>query len=123
MDYENVRFVIMPFGQKPVGDRQVDFDRIYDAVVEPAIRTVALPEGGQLVPRRTDKDFFSGDIGLEMFGYLEYSRFALADITGLNANVFYELGVRHRTRETGTTVFRQTGATIPFDIRSIKAFD
>ena len=101
----------------------MNFDPIYNLIFNPAIESVQLPEGGTLVPRRTDMDFFAGDIGLEMFGYLEYSRFAIADITGLNANVFYELGVRHRTREAGTAVFRQTGSTIPFDIRSIKAFD
>jgi tetratricopeptide (TPR) repeat protein len=81
-----------------------------------------LPEGGTLQPRRTDKDFFAGDISLEMFHYIEYSRFALADISGLNANVFYELGARHRVRMSGTVIFRQTGAPIPFDIQTIKAF-
>ena len=43
-----------------------------------------------------------------MFHYIEYSRFALADISGLNANVFYELGHRHRVHEAGTVIFRQT---------------
>jgi hypothetical protein len=45
-----------------------------------------------------------------MFEYLEYSRFAVADISGLNANVFYELGARHRARESATAIFHQTGA-------------
>src|SRR5690348_11686443 len=98
IDYRRICFVIMPFGPKPVGERQVNFDTIYDEVFKPAIASVPLPEGGFLEPRRTDHDFFTGDITLEMFRYLEYSRFALADISGLNANVLYELGVRHRAR-------------------------
>jgi Flp pilus assembly protein TadD len=57
-----------------------------------------------------------------MFQYLEYSRFALADISGLNFNVAYELGARHRAREYGTAIFRQTQFSPPFDISSIKAF-
>ncbi len=122
LDYSRICFVIMPFGPKEVGGRTVDFDSIYEHVFEPAIRRVPLAEGGTLEPRRTDKDFFTGDIGLEMFHYIEYSRFALADISGLNANVFYELGARHRVREAGTAIFRQAGAPIPFDIQSIKAF-
>jgi hypothetical protein len=122
VDYSETCFVIMPFGKKKVGDKDVDFDRIYEQVFVPAISGVALPEGGMLEPRRTDKDFFTGDIGLEMFHYIEYSRFALGDISGLNANVFYELGARHRVRESGTAIFRQAGAPIPFDIQSIKAF-
>src|SRR5258708_12217972 len=122
MDYSKICFVTMPFGEKPVGDLTVDFDRLYDDIFVPAISAVSLPEGGKLEPRRTDKDFYSGDIKLEMFQYLEYSRFALADISGLNFNVAYELGARHRAREAGTAIFRQGKAAPPFDISSIKAF-
>ena len=127
MNYHSVCFVIMPFGEKAVLDetgksRVVNFDPIYDRIFEPAIRQTRLPEGGQLEPRRTDRDFFAGAIGQEMFEYLEYSRVALADISGLNPNVLYELGVRHRARQAGTVIFRQPAAKIPFDIAQIKAF-
>jgi Flp pilus assembly protein TadD len=122
MDYSKICFVIMPFGKKMVADKEVDFDALYDSIFLPAIGAVTLPEGGKLDPRRTDKDFFTGDIKLEMFQYLEYSRFALADISGLNFNVAYELGVRHRAREAGTAIFRQSQFAPPFDISSIKAF-
>jgi Flp pilus assembly protein TadD len=122
MDYSKICFVIMPFGKKLVGDRTVDFDSLYDNIFAPAICTVSLPESGKLEPHRTDRDFFSGDIKFEMFQYLEYSRFALADISGLNFNVAYELGARHRAREYGTAIFRQTEFSPPFDISSIKAF-
>lgn len=133
MDYTKICFVVMPFGEKPVGkkkvwfglrtkEQKVNFDNIYDNVFVPAIKAVKLPEGGFLEPRRTDKDFFTGSIPNEMFRYIEYSRFVVADISGLNANVFYELGIRHRTRESGTAIFRQTDSPIPFDINQIKAF-
>jgi hypothetical protein len=112
----------MPFGEKPVSDRTVDFDSLYDNIFVPAISTLSLPEGGKLEPHRTDRDFFSGDIKFEMFQYLEYSRFALAGISGLNFNVAYELGARHRAREYGTAIFRQTEFSPPFDISSIKRF-
>ena len=122
IDYTHVCFVIMPFGQKVVGDRKVNFDDIYQRIFYPAIGAVTLPEGGTLEPRRTDQDFFTGDIKQDMFEYLEYSRFALADISGLNFNVAYELGARHHAREFGTAIFRQTQSPIAFDISSIKAF-
>ena len=112
----------MPLGDKPLGDRTLDFDKLYDDIFVPAISVVSLPEGGKLEPRRTDKDFFSGDIKLEMFQCLEYSRFVLADISGLNFNVAYELGARHRARGHGTALFRLTQFSPPFDISSIKAF-
>ena len=122
IDYTKICFVIMPFGTKPVGAGKVNFDRIYDKIFHPAISGVPLPEGGNLLPARTDKDFFAGDIGQEMFLYLHRSRIALADITGLNANVMYKVGVRHAVRQSGTAIFRQTNAPIPFDINRIKAF-
>jgi Flp pilus assembly protein TadD len=122
IDYSKICFVIMPFGKKTVGDHEVDFDPIYSDIFAPAISAVSLPEGGKLEPHRTDQDFFTGDIKQDMFEYLEYSRFALADISGLNFNVAYELGVRHRAREAGTAIFRQGSAPPPFDISSIKAF-
>ena len=126
-DYSRICFVIMPFGEKDVVDstgakRKVNFDPIYDTLFEPAINAVALPEGGTLQARRTDRDFFAGSISQDMFEYLEYSRFALTDLTSLNPNVMYELGVRHRARHAGTAIFRQVGTQIPFDINQIKAF-
>jgi tetratricopeptide (TPR) repeat protein len=125
IEYTRICFVIMPFGKKKVGEQEVDFDFIYREVFAPAVEATPLPEGNglRLEPKRTDRDFFAGDISQEMYEYLEYSRFAMADISGLNANVFYELGVRHRAHEAGTAVFRQTGSPIPFDINTIKAFD
>jgi len=125
IDYAQVCFVIMPFGKKRVGDQEVDFDYIFREVFAPAIAATPLGDGaaGRLTPKRTDQDFFAGDISQEMFEYLEYSRFAIADISGLNPNVFYELGVRHRAQEVGTAVFRQVGLPIPFDINTVKAFD
>ena len=81
-----------------------------------------MPDGRPLVIVRADADFFSGDIQDLTFRYLEYARFALCDITALNPNVFYELGVRHRARSSGTAIFRQTDALVPFDINHMKAF-
>lgn len=121
-DYEKICFVIMPFGLKPVGKQNVNFDRIYQKIFAPAIERVELPEGGNLIPSRADSDFTAGDIGQEMFEYLQYSRFALADITNTNANVMYELGMRHGAQESGTAIFRQDDAKLPFDISHIKAF-
>jgi tetratricopeptide (TPR) repeat protein len=123
-DYSKICFAVMPFGKKTVQGQEIDFDWIYSNVFVPAIKGVPLPEGGLLEPRRTDKDFVTGEITVEMFRYLEYSRMVIADITGLNANVFYELGLRHRGRQSGTAILRQVQYEdkLPFDISHIKAF-
>lgn len=133
IDYARTCFVVMPFGTKPVGRRRglggllgleqtVDFDRVYDTVFAPAIAAVPLPEGGRMVPRRADRDFHAGLISQDMFCSLEYSRFVLGDITGLNPNVFLELGARYRARASGTALFRQQDRPIPFDVAQVKAF-
>ncbi|MEM7057568.1 MAG: hypothetical protein AAF557_08260 [Pseudomonadota bacterium] len=121
--YENVCFVIMPFGQKPVDGKTVDFNAIYEKIFKPAIAAAKDPTGKNLEPRRTDHDAFSGSINQDMFEYIMYSRMALADISGLNANALYELGARHALQDAGTVILRQKGHGIPFDIRTIKVFE
>ena len=68
IDYTRICFVIMPFGKKKVGEQEVNFDFIYDEVFEPAIKATPLPEGDglRLIPKRTDRDFFAGDISQEL---------------------------------------------------------
>jgi hypothetical protein len=121
IDYTKICFVIMPFAKKKVEDIEIDFDAIHQDIFEPAIAAVDLPEGGKLIPKRTDQDYFAANIDTEMYQYLEYSRFTLVDIMGLNANVFYELGIRHSANQSGTTIFRQGDKAIPFGISHIKA--
>jgi hypothetical protein len=128
VDYSRTCFVDMPFGSKPASDRNgrsvpVDFNAIYHEIFEPAIQAVMLPEGFTLEPKRLDEIYSLGDIQRDNLQFLEYSRLVLVDITGLNANVMYDLGVRHRARKSGTVIFRQPGAPIPFDINQIRAFD
>ena len=131
-NYTTMCFVIMPFGKKPAGRRKlfgllpwgyrhVDFDAIYRDIFQPAIAQTPLPEGGHLVPLRTDMNPAAADIDVQMFRGIVFARMVLSDITGLNPNVFYELGVRHHSNETGTVIFRQTDTPIPFDIGHIKA--
>jgi len=50
VDYNKICFAIMPFGKKPVGEREVDFDQIYDEIFEPAINAVPLPERARFGP-------------------------------------------------------------------------
>lgn len=116
-------FVVMPFGTKPVDGAPVPFDAIFDTMLAPAIAGVALPEGGTLTPYRTDRDLAPDLIDQAMFRRLEYSRFVLCDLTGLNPNVMFELGMRFHARSAGTVLFRQPGTPLPFDITSVKVFE
>lgn len=123
--HERTCFVLMPLGRKMVAGREVDFDRIYRDIYEPAISDVKLPGSAEktLIAQRLDQVLDTDAlVDMQMYHWLEYSRIVIADITGLNPNVFYELGHRHRARESGTLIFRQAGAQIPFDMRWSKTF-
>jgi tetratricopeptide (TPR) repeat protein len=121
-DFARTCFVVMPFGRKAVGDRELDFDRLYETLILPAVAASRMPDSTRVEALRADREFFSAAINVEMFRALEYARIALVDITGLNANVFYELGARHRARESGTVIIRKEGESIPFDINTIRVF-
>ena len=46
--------------------------------------------------------------------------YAIADITGANPNVFYELGIRHALRPRSTVILFVEGTVIPFDIALVR---
>src|SRR5215204_3596465 len=90
-------FVLMPFGRKPdVAGKLIDFDEVYRQVIAPAVT-----EAG-LTPIRADEELTGGIIHKPMFERLVLCDFAVADLTTGNANVFYELGVRHAARPFST---------------------
>lgn len=110
-------FVLMPFGRKPAGDgRHVDFDAVYTKLIKPAI------EAAGLDPLRADEEAAGGMIHKPMFERLILCEYAVADLTTANANVFYELGVRHATRPWATVPVFATGwGQLPFDVKGLRA--
>lgn len=110
-------FILMPFGHKPdASGRQIDFDAVYQQIIAPAV-----VEAG-LEPLRADEERSGGIIHKPMFERLVLCDFAVADLTTANANVFYELGVRHAAkRHTTVTLYHQGGAPMPFDVSLLRA--
>jgi len=47
--------------------------------------------------------------------------YAVADLTTANANVFYELGVRHAVRPWSTVLLFAEGSRLPFDVAYLRA--
>ena len=110
-------FVLMPFGQKPgLGGQLIDFDAIYAQVIAPAIDQAGLEA------IRADEETAGGIIHKPMFERLVLCDFAIADLTTANANVFYELGVRHaaKPRTTVLMVALDQGR-LPFDVGPLRA--
>jgi len=110
-------FVLMPFGQKPdAAGRVVDFDRVYSELIAPAIRQA------EMEPLRADEEMTGGVIHKPMFERLILCDYAVADLTTANANVFYELGVRHAVRAWSTVlVFAEGLGRLPFDVAPLRA--
>lgn len=110
-------FVLMPFGKKPNGDgRIIDFDKVYELLIKPAI------QDADLEPLRADEEKTGGIIHKPMFERLILCQYAVADLTTANANVFYELGVRHAIRPWATQLlFAQGFGQLPFDINMLRA--
>jgi len=116
VDHRAVCFVIMPFGRKTdAAGRMVDFDRIYAEVIAPAV------EAAGLDGIRADEEQGAGFIHKLMYERLLLSEYAIADLTLLNANVYYELGIRHAARPETTVLTLALGCPLPFDVGPLRA--
>ena len=111
-------FVIMPFGEKiDVDGSVVDFDVVYNHIIKvtlnnmniECIRCDEIDEGGWIHPK--------------MIRYIYESGIAIVDITSLNPNVFYELGIRHTLRQAVTVLIRRKGTDIPFNIQGLNIIE
>ncbi len=110
-------FVLMPFGKKPSNAGfLIDFDSVYNDLIAPAIKNSGLE------PLRADEEITGGIIHKPMFERLILCEHAVADLTTANANVFYELGVRHSVRPWSTVLlFAKGSGQLPFDVAPLRA--
>ena len=108
-------FVLMPFGRKTdAAGRVVNFDSVYQKIIAPGV------ERAGLEPIRADEEKIGGTIHKPMFERLMLCHYAVADITGANPNVFYELGIRHALRPASTVILFVEGTVIPFDLALVR---
>ena len=108
-------FVIMPFGNKKDAEgNEINFDEVYNLFIHPAI------DAAQMEPIRADEETVNGIIHKPMYERLILCDYAVADLTTANANVFYELGIRHAVKPYTTITIFASGAKLPFDLNSIR---
>ncbi len=112
-------FIIMPFGvKKDDSGEEVNFDMIYEHIIRQPIE-----EDLKINCIRSDKISQSGSIHKDMIESIVFARIAIVDISLLNPNVFYELGVRHALRKNITVIIRKKGTTIPFNLQGMRVID
>ncbi len=108
-------FVVMPFGRKRSADGDwIDFDQIYRQLIRPAL------EDAGFEAFRADEENVTGDILTDMFQELLLADLVIADLSIDNANVFYELGVRHAMRKRGLIHIQSGRSYMPFDIFNVR---
>jgi len=104
-------FVIMPFGTK----EEINFNKIYENIIKPAI------EKAGMIPFREDEEINGGIIHKTMIEKIIFSDFVIADISIENANVYYELGIRHMASKKNTLLISCKDIKL-FDIKLIRHY-
>lgn len=118
LDGRNNCFVIMPFGtRKDAAGTEIDFDQVYRNLIHEAVTPMGFK------PVRCDEIQHAGSIHQDMFKHIATDTLAIVDITMLNPNVFYELGVRHALRPSITILIKKRGVSIPFNIQGERVIE
>ena len=106
-------FIVRPFGNKS----GIDFDKIEKELIRPAMEQAGLTGG------TTGEFLQQGNIRTDMFEQLLIADLVIADISIHNANVFYELGIRHALRDKRTFLIKSKDSEskendVPFDLKT-----
>lgn len=101
-------FVLMPFAPS--------FDGVYQTVNEACGSPELL-----LACNRADDFFNPGHIMEDILMGIAGADFIVADVTGKNPNVFYELGIAHSCKDASSVVIiTQSLDDVPFDLRHMR---
>jgi len=105
-------FVISPIGAEGSPERE-RADDVLEFIIGRAAEELGLSavRGDQLAE--------PGQINLQVIDHVLGARAAVADLTGLNPNVFYELAVRHTAR-LPVALIAENDCKLPFDIAQMR---
>ena len=106
-------FVIAPIGDDSTTEkRQIKehSDNVLDFIINPVITQLGFEEG-----KRADHLGIPGDINRQIIVRIANDDLVIADLTGHNPNVFYELALRHAVRRPYIHLIKK-GQNIPFDL-------
>jgi hypothetical protein len=120
----NDSLVVRPFFGKPAGFASpldifvlMSFKPEFRPIYEDHISQVA--KSLNLVARRADDFFGAHHIMSDVWEAINAARVIIADCTGRNPNVFYEIGVAH-TLGRSVILITQNRDDVPFDLQAIR---
>lgn len=120
MPAQPICFMVMPYDTKPTlqldnpkAPREVNFDVLWEKALRPAIESM------NYTPVRADQDL-GALIIQEMIERLAISDLVVADVSIPNANVYYEVGIRHACQRTGCVMTAADWAKPLFDIQQMR---
>jgi hypothetical protein len=113
-DFDHECFLISPIGAED-SDVRRRADGVRDYIVKPAAEELGL------TPVRADDIAQPGQITLQVIEHVLTAKAAVADLTGANPNVFYELAVRHTARLPVVLIAHDEDRDkLPFDIAQMR---
>ncbi|MCF8118804.1 MAG: nucleotide-binding protein [Deltaproteobacteria bacterium] len=98
-------FVLMPFAKK--------YDDRYKLGIKQPLEDMGLK------CERVDEKIFVGDILSQIIDNIKKADLVIADMTGSNPNVLYEVGFAHAIRGETTILITEDVKYIPSDLRGI----
>jgi tetratricopeptide (TPR) repeat protein len=115
---QKICFVAQPFGDPESPEREY-FTTLYEDSLIPVITHLGYEV------RRGDSYPGAGEILSAIIQELTKADLVVADLTLVNPNVFYELGVRHALRGLGTIMIVNRSRTprIPFDLANYRVIE
>lgn len=105
---EKICFVIAPIG-KPDSDIRRRSDQVLKHIIEKAVEPLGYK------PIRADQISEPGIITSQVIQHVVDSPLVVADLTGRNPNVFYELAIRHAIKKPLVQIINME-EQIPFDV-------
>ncbi len=111
-DFERECFFIAPLGEEGGGVRTRS-DLILEFIVRPAAQELGL------WAVRGDELAAPGQITHRVIDHVLHARTAIADLTGRNPNVYYELAVRHMAQLPVALIVAADEQPLPFDIQQM----
>lgn len=107
-DWQKICFYITPIGSDDSEERKHS-DLFMSSLVQPALEELGL------TVVRADQIGEPGMITTQVLEYLKRARLAIADLSYLNPNVFYEVALRHALRLPVVQLIRKADR-LPFDV-------